>query len=272
MIYFSDELNHASMIHGMRNSRCERVVYRHNDMAHLEELLASVPLNRPKVIACEAVYSMEGDIAHLKTICDLADQYNAMTYLDEVHAVGMYGETGAGIAEKLGVMDRITLIQGTLAKAFGVMGGYISGSASLIDAIRSYAPGFIFTTSLPPALAEAARTSIQIVKSSPQLRARLDERVQALKTKLRAAQISFIDEPTHIMPVLVGNAALCKEISRTLLDDYGIYVQAINYPTVPKGQERLRITPTPLHTDQMMDSLVSALREIFIQQSLLKAA
>ncbi|MBL0319583.1 MAG: 5-aminolevulinate synthase [Alphaproteobacteria bacterium] len=272
MVYLSDELNHASMIHGMRNSRRERLVYRHNDMTHLEELLASLPLNSPKVIACEAIYSMEGDISKLKDICDLADKYNAMTYLDEVHAVGMYGPTGAGIAEQLGVMHRISLIQGTLAKAFGVIGGYISGSATLIDAIRSYAPGFIFTTSLPPALAEAARISIQTVKSTPELRAKLHERVATLKSKLRSTNISFIDEPSHIMPVLVGNAVLCKEISKILLDEFSIYVQAINYPTVPKGAERLRITPTPLHTDQMMDDLVSALKDIFTRQCLSHAA
>ncbi len=262
-ITFSDQMNHASMIQGIKAGRSEKYIFRHNDIAHLEELLQHVDITRPKIIAFESVYSMDGDVAPIKEICDLADKYNAITYLDEVHAVGMYGKRGGGIAEREGLMDRITIIQGTLAKAFGVMGGYIAADANLIDVIRSYAPGFIFTTALPPSLAAAARTSIEHLKNSSIEREKQQERSERLKSMLRQCNITFIDSPSHIVPVMVGEANLCRQASEIMLDEYGIYVQYINFPTVPRGTERLRITPNPFHTDEMMEKLVEALCNVF---------
>jgi 5-aminolevulinate synthase len=262
-ITFSDQLNHASMIQGIRAGKGEKKVFRHNDMAHLELLLQSVPLDKPKIIAFESVYSMDGDIAPIKEICDLADKYNAITYLDEVHAVGMYGHKGGGIAQEQGLQDRITIIQGTLAKAYGCIGGYIATSDLLIDVIRSYAPGFIFTTALPPSIASGAKASIKHLKHSDVERQMQQERAAKLKSMLRQCNIPFIDNPTHIVPVMIGDPVLCRKASEMLLADFQIYVQYINFPTVPRGTERLRITPTPLHDDAMMEKLVDALIEVF---------
>lgn len=264
-VIFSDAHNHASMIHGIRNSGAQRHVFRHNDMAHLRMLLASVDPSRPKIIAFESVYSMDGDIGNIEAICDLADEFNALTYLDEVHAVGMYGCTGAGVAQRDGLMHRIDIIQGTLGKAFGVMGGYIAGATHIVDAIRSYAPGFIFTTSLPPALAAGAHASITYLMNAPHLRNTHQQCAALLKDKLKAAHIPYIHTNTHIVPVLVKDAVKCKAASDMLRDKYAIYVQPINYPTVPKGTERLRLTPTPFHDEAMMDELVTALKTIFKQ-------
>jgi 5-aminolevulinate synthase len=271
-IVFSDQLNHASMIQGIQHSGAEKHIFRHNDVAHLEQLLRHSDPNRPKVIAFESLYSMDGDIAPIAAICDLADRYNALTYLDEVHAVGMYGERGGGIAERDGVMERVTIIQGTLGKAFGVMGGYITGSLKIIDAIRSYAPGFIFTTALPPSLAAAALASIRHLKHSQQERALHQQQVAKLKQRLREEQIAFMDNDSHIVPIMIGDAVLCKRASHLLLDSHKIFVQHINYPTVPRGTERLRITPTPLHNDAMIEVLVGALKMVFAEINLKRAA
>lgn len=262
VLFLSDENNHASMIQGIIASRSEKQVFRHNDLEHLESLLKKADKTRPKIIAFESVYSMDGDIGHIKAICDLADKYDALTYLDEVHAVGMYGPRGAGIAERDGVMDRITIINGTLGKAFGVMGGYIAASQKIIDCIRSYGSGFIFTTSLPPALCAAATTSIQILKNSPHLRVQHQAQAALLKGLLNEAGIDYMHTPTHIVPVIIGDAALCKNITDVLLYSYNIYVQPINYPTVDWGTERLRLTPSPYHTIEHMEALVSALKVV----------
>jgi 5-aminolevulinate synthase len=259
LVIFSDALNHASMIAGIRHGGCEKHIFRHNDLEHLESLLKAIPASTPKLIAFESVYSMDGDIADLKGLAALAKKYNAMTYLDEVHAVGMYGKRGGGVAERDGVMGEMDIIEGTLGKAFGVMGGYITGSAVLIDAIRSYAHGFIFTTSLPPALTAGALASVRYLKAHDEIRQLHQERAATLKRRFAEAGIPVMPSVSHIVPVLVGNPVHTKLISDMLLQDYGVYVQPINYPTVPKGTERLRFTPTPFHTDAMMDHLVKAM-------------
>jgi 5-aminolevulinate synthase len=259
LIIFSDAFNHASMIAGIRHGGCKKHVFRHNDLEHLEELLSAAPPEAPKLIAFESVYSMDGDIADLKGLADLAERYGAMTYLDEVHAVGMYGVRGGGVAERDGVMHRIDIIEGTLGKAFGVMGGYIAGSAVLIDAIRSYASGFIFTTSLPPALTAGAKASVRWLKEHNELRLVHQERAAKLKAMFRQAGLPVMPSVSHIVPVLVCDPVHTKLVSDMLLHDHGVYVQPINYPTVPKGTERLRFTPTPFHTDEMMVDLVRAM-------------
>ncbi|WP_299047196.1 5-aminolevulinate synthase [uncultured Tateyamaria sp.] len=261
----SDALNHASMIEGMRHSKATRVIWKHNDLADLEAKLAALPRNVPKLIAFESVYSMDGDIAPIAQICDLADRYNAMTYLDEVHAVGLYGPRGGGIAEREGLMDRLTVIEGTLGKAFGVMGGYIAASAELCDFVRSFASGFIFTTALPPAVAAGATASIRHLKTSASERNAHQARVADVRARLDAIGLPHIDNPSHIIPVMVGDPVKCKFISDTLLRDHCIYIQPINYPTVPKGTERLRITPSPVHTAQDVNRLVAALGDLWTQ-------
>lgn len=271
-VIFSDECNHASMIHGIRNSGAEKHVFRHNDVAHLESLLKQVDPARPKIIAFESVYSMDGDIGPIEAFCDLADKYGAMTYLDEVHAVGMYGAHGAGIAERDGLSDRVTLIQGTLGKAFGLMGGYITGSKGMIDMIRSYAPGFIFTTAMPPALAAGARASIEHLMDSAVEREGQQRNVAIVKDRLRKAGIPMLETDTHIVPVMIGDPVLCKRASDMLREHYGIYVQPINFPTVPRGTERLRFTPSPLHTAEQIDTLVNALVDIFAELQLERLA
>ncbi|ANV23823.1 5-aminolevulinate synthase [Agrobacterium pusense] len=271
LIIFSDALNHASMIEGIRYGRCERVIWKHNDLEDLEAKLQAADPNAPKLIAFESVYSMDGDIAPIRDICDLADRYGAMTYLDEVHAVGMYGPRGGGIAEREGLMDRLTIIEGTLGKAFGVMGGYITGSTAVCDFIRSFASGFIFTTALPPSLAAGAIASIHHLKASPFERARHQDRVRKLRGLLDARGIPHMDNPSHIVPVMVGDAAKCKWISDILLDSHGVYVQPINYPTVPRKTERLRITPTPLHSDADIEHLVGALHQLWSHCALARA-
>ena len=263
LIIFSDSLNHASMIAGIRNGGCERHVFAHNDLTHLESLLAAAPVDAPKLIAFESVYSMDGDIADLKGTIALARKYGAMTYLDEVHAVGLYGETGAGVAERDGVLAQIDIIECTLGKAVGVMGGYIAADAVIIDAVRSWAAGFIFTTSLPPALTAGALASVRHLKTHPELRVSHQERAATLKRMFAEAGIPVMDSESHIVPVLVGNPVHCKKISDMLLEDHGVYVQPINYPTVPKGTERLRFTPSPNHDDAMMVDLVAAMDRLW---------
>jgi 5-aminolevulinate synthase len=271
-IIFSDELNHASMIAGIKSSGCEKRVFRHNDLEHLEELLIEAGEGAPKLIAFESVYSMDADIAPIAAICELADKYNALTYLDEVHAVGMYGECGGGISEREGVANRITIIEGTLGKAYGVMGGYIAADKTIIDCIRSYAPGFIFTTSLSPVLVAGALASVRHLKGSTAEREAQQHSAAMLKAKFTAAGLPLMPSVTHIVPLLVGCPVKTKKISDVLLAEYGLYVQPINFPTVPRGTERLRFTPGPTHTAEMMDALTEALVEIWSRLELSKAA
>ena len=262
-IIYSDELNHASMIAGIRNSGCEKRVWRHNDLAHLEELLANDDPALPKLIAFESVYSMDGDIAPIAAICDLADKYNAITYCDEVHAVGMYGDHGGGITERDEVADRVTIIEGTLGKAFGVMGGYIAADQKIVDVIRSYAPGFIFTTSLSPVLVAGVLASVKHLKQSGEERAAQQANAARLKQLFAEAGLPVMQSATHIVPLMVGDPVKAKKISDTLLAEYGAYVQPINFPTVPRGTERLRFTPGPQHDEEMMQDLTNALVEIW---------
>jgi len=271
-IIFSDELNHASMIAGIRNSGCEKRVFRHNDVEHLEELLAAEDPNVPKLIAFESVYSMDGDVAPIHAICDLADKYNALTYLDEVHAVGMYGAHGGGISERDEAAARLTIIEGTLGKAFGVMGGYIAADQKIIDVIRSYAPGFIFTTSLSPVLVAGALASVRHLKQSSEEREGQQAAAATLKQLFRDAGLPVMDTTTHIVPLMVGDPVKAKRISDMLLAEYGVYVQPINFPTVPRGTERLRFTPGPSHDEAMMRDLTTALVEIWDRLELRKAA
>ena len=260
-VMLSDEMNHASMIEGIRRSGCPKKIFRHNDVDHLESLLEQLPIDTPKVIAFESVYSMDGDIAPIAAICDLADKYNALTYIDEVHAVGMYGPRGGGITDQLGLTDRIDIIEGTLAKAFGTLGGYIASSKDVVDAIRSFAPGFIFTTALPPAIAAAATASIRHLKESAAEREGQQAQVAETKAVLQASSLPVMDSETHIVPVLVGDPVLCKAAADRLLEKHDIYIQPINYPTVPRGTERLRITPTPFHSAELIARLRDALVE-----------
>ncbi len=262
-VVFSDEKNHASIIEGIRHGQCEKHIFRHNDVADLEEKLKKFPKGTPKIIAFESVYSMDGHIAPIAAICDLAEKYGALTYLDEVHAVGLYGPHGGGIAERDGVMNRVDIINGTLAKGFGIMGGYIAGSRDLCDAIRSFASGFIFTTSLAPAIVAGALASVRHLKTSAFERVRHQERVRTLKGLLKAKRLPVMDNPSHIVPVMVGCPVHCKAVTDALLHQYGIYVQPINYPTVSKGTERMRLTPSPVHSDGQMANLIRALEELW---------
>ncbi len=270
-VVLSDELNHASMIEGIRHSRAEKCIFKHNDVEDLDRQLAAIDKDRPKLVAFESVYSMDGDIAPIAEICDVADKHGAMTYLDEVHAVGMYGPRGGGIAEREGLMDRLTVIEGTLAKAYGVIGGYIAASAALCDFVRSFASGFIFTTALPPAVAAGARVAVKHLKTSDQEREQQRRAVAEVRRRLDKVGIPHKPNPSHIIPVMVGDPVKCKVLSDILLDDYGIYVQPINYPTVPRGTERLRITPGPLHNGDDIDRLIKALSDLWSQCALSRA-
>ena len=272
MVVLSDAMNHASMIAGIRNSRAERLIFRHNDPDDLARLLAGLPAERPKLVCFESVYSMDGDIAPIAALCDVADRFGAMTYLDEVHAVGLYGPRGGGIAERDGIAHRLTVIQGTLAKAFGVMGGYIAGSAMLVDFLRGHAPGFIFTSALPPLLAAGALAAVRHLKESRSERDAHQERVAAVKRRLAIARIPVMANDSHIVPVMVSDPALCRAASDLLLRGHQIYVQPINYPTVPRGTERLRLTPTPLHSDADIAALTAALVDVWQNLALRKVA
>ncbi len=271
-VILSDADNHASMIEGIRHGGCEKRIWKHNDLEDLERQLSELDPDLPKVIAFESVYSMDGDIAPMAGICDLADRYNAMTYLDEVHAVGLYGPRGGGISEALGLIDRIDIVEGTLAKGFGLMGGYIASSASVVDAIRSYAPGFIFTTSIAPAIAAGACASVSHLKTSSVERTIHQTHARKLRDRLVAGGFPVMMNDSHIVPVLVGDPVLCKSLTDELLNEYGIYVQPINYPTVRRGTERIRLTPSPLHDDDMMDHLVDALDALWSRMKLRRAA
>ncbi len=271
LIIYSDTLNHASMIEGVRRNGGAKRIFRHNDLAHLRELLEADDPAAPKLIAFESIYSMDGDFGAIEAICDLADEFNALTYIDEVHAVGMYGPRGAGVAERDGLMGRLDIINGTLAKAYGVMGGYIATSAKMCDAIRSYAPGFIFTTSLPPAVAAGAAASVRHLKTDQQLRDKQQEHARILKMRLKGLGLPIIDHGSHIVPVHVGDPVHCKRISDMLLDHYGIYAQPINFPTVPRGTERLRFTPSPVHDPKDIDALVRAMDALWSHCALNRA-
>ena len=271
LIIYSDELNHASMIEGVRRNGGAKRIFRHNDVAHLRELLAADDPAAPKLIAFESVYSMDGDFGPIRAICDLADEFGALTYIDEVHAVGMYGPRGAGVAERDGLMGRLDIINGTLAKAYGVMGGYIAASAKMCDAIRSYAPGFIFTTSLPPAVAAGAAASVRHLKTDQELRDRHQEQAAKLKLRLKGLGLPIIDHGSHIVPVIVGDPVHTKALSDMLLEQFGIYVQPINFPTVPRGTERLRFTPSPVHGRREMDTLVTAMDQLWARCELNRA-
>lgn len=271
LIIYSDALNHASMIEGIKRGGGLKRIFRHNDVAHLRELLAADDPAAPKLIAFESIYSMDGDFGPIAAICDLAEEFGALTYLDEVHAVGLYGPRGGGVSEQEGVADRISLIEGTLGKAFGVLGGYITGSAPLCDFIRSFASGFIFTTALPPAIAAAATASIKHLKTSQTERDQQRRQVARLRAKLDALGIPHLDNPSHIIPVMIKDPVKCRQIADILMDDFGIYVQPINYPTVPKGTERLRLTPSPLHSDADIDHLAAALGVLWRQCALARA-
>jgi 5-aminolevulinate synthase len=251
------------MIEGIRHGNCEKHIFRHNDVKHLREILKSLDPNRPKIIVFESLYSMDGDFAPIESICDLADEFNALTYIDEVHAVGMYGSRGGGVCEMLGLLNRVDIFNGTLAKAYGVIGGYIAASTRFVDAIRSYAPGFIFTSSLPPSLAAAATKSVRILKNDTGIRKKHQDIAKQLKLRFRGLGLPFDDHGSHIVPIHVGDPVKCKMISDRLLNDYGIYVQPINFPTVPRGTERLRFTPSPVHTQEMVDALVNAMDDLW---------
>ncbi len=270
-VILSDELNHASMIEGIRHSRAKKIIWKHNDPEDLDRKLAALPKDAAKIVAFESVYSMDGDICPMKEIVEVAEKHGAMTYLDEVHAVGLYGKRGGGVSEQEGLADRITLIEGTLGKAYGVMGGYVTGSAALCDFIRSFSSGFIFTTAIPPAVAAAARTSIAHLKVSEIERQKQRRQVAKLRAGLDAAGIPHQKNPSHIIPVMIKNPVKCRQIADILMQDYGIYVQPINYPTVPKGTERLRFTPSPLHSDADIEHLINALKVLWKQCAIAQA-
>lgn len=269
-IVFSDELNHASMIHGIKSAPCDKKIYRHNDVSHLEELLKATPSNTPKLIAFESVYSMEGDIAPIKEICDLAQKYNAFTYLDEVHAVGLYGARGGGMAERDGLLDRINIIEGTFGKAYGVMGGFITGDKDVIDSIRSMASGFIFTTALPPTILAGALASIEYLKTSQIERTQVEQNAKHLKQKLDALHLPYMAGDSHIVPLIVGEANCCKAVTDILLNEYDIYVQPINYPTVPVGTERMRLTATATHKKEDIDHMTNILSDLYREHRVLE--